>query len=1478
MTQDMSKIKTKHREMDSEEFPLWKLFQTTFLLLLMMVMGATGAWGQTVSTGLYYIASKGKNYIYNPNSTANYYLCPTKDWYYYQSTSPYHFQHTDSPNNDNGMPFMTTYQCRNGVYDSKEALWVVKESSTAGWYHVIHLIDGKYLTYNSKMESGKEGRMRVHLEESPSDADVKLWSINWVSQSESYDIISKKVSNSYKYLNVNDGNKPYLYAYGGKTDGPNSMETGGIIGLWQYGAYYEPDQSKNDQNSQWKPESVLLTAPTISDLNKDNNTFTITDTNELPAGYTIRYTTGDGSQAAPTATTGEVYNSSVTISETCTVKAVVVRYGVVLTEVASKSLVPFTQCDAPTLAYNHNNKTVTITKTWPTDATIYYTLNASGTPDQAYTGPITIADNCDIVRAIVAKAGLDDSPVASISRVAAPTYVFDDATQNLTISCATEDATIHYTTDGETPTISSTEYSGAVTLTSGGTVKAIAVKDGYIYSNVVENTYTQTAAPTITFNQYTNTFTISAATGTTIHYTIDGNPPTTTSATYSTAESLTSAATIKALAVKSGEVYSSITTKVIGKSNTPVISYSGDDEITITTDPSGVEVRYTTDGTAPTKTSTLYSTPLTLTATQNVVKAIVYEADKVSSDVATLSTIVRMGSSYPYLIQSQENTNYYLQPCVMTENGFSNKTTTSSIARPIMQWYFTDAGTDNGKQYYYIVNQNNFADPAVQATEYLYYHTPTVNGTTYYMISRAPASDFVESDDKYKFTISAATGGGYNIFPKENENRCINKNGGNAQTWAAQASGDKTNARSRWNFLPAGDYTLPSAPIDVSTATDNDAYYYKIGSVSRADTYLVTGTDCVSSSTSTGEDRVWFVREAGNDGWNRYYHIINAETGKYLYLEKTTTWSTNSYTLKNASDVLPENAYRLEFLLPKSTTDNLYIVPNSLRDLNNQMQYYTGLALRENQDNPQTIPLRTDGTRQILWNFTTTTFTCASPVVTYDDVNNQIVISSTQGANVFYTINGGNNTLYEGPIDNTNTGSPKTIRAVCARRTDQTDASDAVTIVLNPTITLSDASIPYDGNNHQPGITSIMDGETTINSSEYTYSYKRNGVTVTNCKDAGEYTIVVTDVAGGDYFVYGTTTFTINKADISPNVSIEGWSYGDAASIPSVTGNLGEGTVTFQYKIQGAEDATYVSTIPTAAGNYTVRAIIAETDNYNSNSSATANFTITQKSLGSGPTPADGITVDIVTSGEDTYTATVTHNGRVLTEGSDYTLTVSTGTKYHNVTLTGSSPNYSGSFTTKYAIVAFGTNDNENYSGTFVSDNSDGDFITPTGMTAYKITGITGNTVNVTQLDCIPENEPVLLLSNAPANGFLVKAKSGGPTAVTGNELVVATGTETERTFKTAEVYLLYNGEFVLNMAGTLAEGKVYLRKPSGSSTAPARLGIIWDESTGIENIQKTTIDNQTSFEWYTLDGRHLNGKPSKKGLYLRSGEKMVVK
>jgi len=91
-----------------------------------------------------------------------------------------------------------------------------------------------------------------------------------------------------------------------------------------------------------------------------------------------------------------------------------------------------------------------------------------------------------------------------IEQVATPTFSpaggTYTSTQYVTISCSTVGATIYYTTDGTTPYPSIDPiYSGAITVSSTQTIKAIAVKSGMTDSQIAIASYTiNTSQPSIT--------------------------------------------------------------------------------------------------------------------------------------------------------------------------------------------------------------------------------------------------------------------------------------------------------------------------------------------------------------------------------------------------------------------------------------------------------------------------------------------------------------------------------------------------------------------------------------------------------------------------------------------------------------------------------------------------------------------------------------------------------------------------------------------------------------------------------------------------------------------------------------------------------------------------------------------------------------------------------------------------------------------
>ena len=74
-----------------------------------------------------------------------------------------------------------------------------------------------------------------------------------------------------------------------------------------------------------------------------------------------------------------------------------------------------------------------------------------------------------------------------------------------------------------------------------------------------------------------------------------------------------------------------------------------------------------------------------------------------------------------------------------------------------------------------------------------------------------------------------------------------------------------------------------------------------------------------------------------------------------------------------------------------------------------------------------------------------------------------------------------------------------------------------------------------------------------------------------------------------------------------------------------------------------------------------------------------------------------------------------------------------------------------------------------------------------------------------------------------------------------------------------------------------LAAHRCYVDLGSTAIVAPARLHIVDGEATGIET-PSLTPSLEGAGSWYSLDGRKLDGKPTKKGLYINNGRTIVIK
>jgi Chitobiase/beta-hexosaminidase C-terminal domain len=257
-------------------------------------------------------------------------------------------------------------------------------------------------------------------------------------------------------------------------------------------------------------------------------------------------------------------------------------------------------------------QTVSISDT-STTATIYYTTDGSTptTASTAYSGPVTVGTT-ETLNAIATGNGFSTSPVATtlytinLPTVATPTFSLVAGTytspQTVTITDATAGAAIYFTTNGSTPTASSSPYAGPITVGATETINAIAIATNYNNSAIASAAYTislpaaATPAFSVAAGTYTSVQTVSisdATTGSSIYYTVDGSTPSVgggTTALYSGPITVAVSTTINAIAVAAPDYNMSAVASAPYIINLPATSFtitSADSTITVPAGGSG---------------------------------------------------------------------------------------------------------------------------------------------------------------------------------------------------------------------------------------------------------------------------------------------------------------------------------------------------------------------------------------------------------------------------------------------------------------------------------------------------------------------------------------------------------------------------------------------------------------------------------------------------------------------------------------------------------------------------------------------------------------------------------------------------------------------------------------------------------------------------------------------------------------------------
>lgn len=502
--------------------------------------------GVTDYSGRYYIKSGSAT----NESAGDYYLCPTEGWAFYVADNS--VTGTDNGKPFLTTFHCKTSSYHDG--DASDAVWIIEKAPAPNdaYYYIKQASTGKYMVSNGAMCKNAD-RMRVHLEEVAGAPDGKALFSIYIPSKKDYFVIKPIgiTDNTHQWLVVNQGNKDHLDGTNARTDGPDGFKnTGGIICVYTESdgnaPFYleipspsisqdpstrnisiscefttgvtiryttdgtEPTSSSTEYTGEFLPgiwtsvvkakafnssgnvasattsfELPKNATPSISvDMSTSPKTFSISSTVE---GGTIYYTINGKD---PTASSSSVYTTPISFSQVTTVKAVVVKAGYGLSEIARKDIIK-----VGTPQFSDNGDLAIVIASSTPGASIFYTIDGS-TPSRSstlYSIPLTGMEG-KTIKAIAVKSECFDSDVSSFGPVSfscAQPLIRRTGLNQFTLTCShpTSGVTIYYTTNGDTPSTSDSYVvsGGSVSFETSDlplTVKAMAVADGFSNSPV----------------------------------------------------------------------------------------------------------------------------------------------------------------------------------------------------------------------------------------------------------------------------------------------------------------------------------------------------------------------------------------------------------------------------------------------------------------------------------------------------------------------------------------------------------------------------------------------------------------------------------------------------------------------------------------------------------------------------------------------------------------------------------------------------------------------------------------------------------------------------------------------------------------------------------------------------------------------------------------------------------------------------------
>ena len=423
-------------------------------------------------------------------------------------------------------------------------------------------------------------------------------------------------------------------------------------------------------------------------------------------------------------------------------------------------------------------------------------------------------------------------------------------------------------------------------------------------------------------------------------------------------------------------------------------------------------------------------------------------------------------------------------------------------------------------------------------------------------------------------------------------------------------------------------------------------------------------------------------------------------------------------------------------------------------------------------------------------------------------------------------------------------------------------------------VTPAIADVPdqtYTGSEITPEPTVIAGSLSLTKGTDYVYSY-------TNNTNVG--TAKVRATFQGDYesLGYVEKEFTITKATptVTAPTAIADLVYTGSAQALVTGGTTDVGDI-LSYCLE--ENGTYSADIPTGtnAGTYTVYYKVDGSDNWNAVAGGTVVVPISPKA----------VTVTAEAKSKEYGAAdpelTATVEGLVGEDAISYTVSRTAGEAVGEYTITptgeAAQGNYTVSFVAGTLAITMPTQVSitlaEEY-GTYCSA-YDLDFSGATGLEAYIAAGYNTSegSLLMVKVTSVPAGTGLLLKSSSATGGDFTAQVKASPYVYSN----LLTGTTAETTVSASDFILGEKNDkvgFYRAKDGTLAAGKAYLKGLAEPSSARMMINLVFDDdATAIENYRQ---EASTTNDWYTLDGRKLEGKPTRKGLYVKNGKKVVVR